>query len=406
MLRGTRTRRLGWAAAALGLLLAVPVSADDDTDRAINQLRAVGREGKGNDSASPAWKALVSQGAPALFPTLTAVDDASPIGANWLRSAAGAIAEAETKAGRKLPTDKLEAFARDTKFAGSARRIAYELLAAQDTTATDRLLPGFVNDPNNEMRRDAIAAELARAEKLMGEPRKAELKRLFDLSRDADQVEDLAKKLDAEKVTVSVPEHFAFVTHWQLIGPFDSVEGKALTTAHPPEQGLALSAKAPGKGGTEVGWKAHVTGVDKEPMTGKKTYGTVDLNKAIGPHKDAAAYARAVIHTPAAPTPCEIRVTTTNAVQVFLNGQKIFDREEYHHGASFDHNVARGVLTKTLNLLIVKVCQNNQKEEWAQNWMFQARVCDATGGPLPGVQQLADGKPLVLGQTPITEEKK
>lgn len=181
MLRGTRTRRLGWAAAVLGLLLAVPVSADDDTDRAINQLKAVGREGKGNDSASPAWKSLVGQGAPALFPTLTAIDDANPTAANWLRSAAGAIAEAETKAGRKLPADKLEAFTKDTKFAGSARRIAYELLAAQDPTAKDRLLPGFVNDPNGEMRRDAITAELAKSEKLTGDPLKAELRRLFDV---------------------------------------------------------------------------------------------------------------------------------------------------------------------------------------------------------------------------------
>src|SRR5262249_4257861 len=161
------------------------------------------------------WKTLVSQGAPALFPTLAAIDDANATAANWLRSAAGAIAEAETKASRKLPADKLETFAKDTKFAGSARRIAYELLAAQDPTAKDRLLPGFLNDKNADLRRDAIAAELTKAEKLTGAPLKAELQRLFATSRDRDQIEELAKRLTAAGEKASVMEHFGFITRWQ-----------------------------------------------------------------------------------------------------------------------------------------------------------------------------------------------
>jgi hypothetical protein len=28
---------------------------------------------------------------------------------------------------------------------------------------------------------------------------------------------------------------------------------------------------------------------------------------------------------------------------------------------------------------VVKVCQNEQTEPWAQNWAFQLRLCDATG---------------------------
>lgn len=410
MPRGKHARRLLCAAAVAGVVaLAAPASADPDTDRALAALKGVGREGKGNDTAGPAWKVLVSQGGAALFPTLASIDDGNPTAANWLRSAAGAIAEGETKAGRKLPADKLEAFARDTKQAGSARRIAYELLAAQDTTAKDRLLPGFLNDPNADLRRDAITAELAKAEKLAGQPLKAELQRLFAAARDSDQVEDLAKRLDAEKAPVSVSEHFAFVTHWHVAGPFDSAEGKALTTAHPPEKGVALADKYAGKGGAEVAWKPLVTGVEIDPMTKKKSYGFVDLNKAIGKIKDAAAYGTAVI-VAEKDTPCEVRVTTINTVQIFLNGQKLFEREEYHHGANFDHNVGKGTLKAGPNVLVVKCCQNNQKEEWAQDWFFQARICDATGGPLPGVKQLVGDKeplrPVTLGFTPATEEKK
>ena len=66
------------AALLLLVVTAAPALAAD-TAPLIARIKAVGREGKGNDSASPAWKSLVSQGAPALFPTLTAIDDANPI---------------------------------------------------------------------------------------------------------------------------------------------------------------------------------------------------------------------------------------------------------------------------------------------------------------------------------------
>src|SRR5437016_4042435 len=117
-----------WAvAAALGVALAapaVPAEADADTARALAAIKAVSREGQGNDDAGPAWKTLVSKGGAALLPALEAIDDKHPTAANWLRTAVDAIAESEKAAGRKLPADKLEAFATNPKFASSARRIA------------------------------------------------------------------------------------------------------------------------------------------------------------------------------------------------------------------------------------------------------------------------------------------
>jgi hypothetical protein len=35
------------------------------------------------------------------------------------------------------------------------------------------------------------------------------------------------------------------------------------------------------------------------------------------------------------------------------------------------------------NEILVKVCQNEQKEDWAQLWSFQLRVCDNLGGAIP-----------------------
>ena len=124
-------------------VLAAPVAADDETTRALAAIKAVKKEGKGNDDAGPAWKTLVSKGSPALLPALEAFDDTNPTATNWLLTAVSAITEGEKAAGRKLPADKLEAFATNAKFAPSARRIAYELLVAQDHAAKDRLRARF-----------------------------------------------------------------------------------------------------------------------------------------------------------------------------------------------------------------------------------------------------------------------
>ncbi|HJZ58354.1 MAG TPA: hypothetical protein VKE74_25655 [Gemmataceae bacterium] len=394
MQRGKRLIiRLGWA--ALLITAAVPASGADDTAKAIATIKAVTREGKGNDAAGPAWKALVAQGPAALFPTLEAIDDANPTAANWLRTAVDAIAENEMKAGRTLPADKLEAFVTNTKFAPSARRLAFELLVKQNPEAKDRLLPRFLDDPSADLRRDAVAAEFGRASD------KADLQKVLSFARDKDQIEAIARKLEDDyKLKVSISEHFAFVTHWHLIGPFDSAEGKALTLSYPPEKAKDTTGKFKGKGGEQLTWKPHVT-TDK--------YGVVNLNKAVGKHKDAAVYALAVLLAEKE-TPCEIRVGCINAIQIFLNGAKLFEREEYHHGMPMDHNVAKGTLARGANVIVLKVCQNNQTDSWAQDWMFQLRVCDATGGPLPGVKQVvSDGDKMALiklGHIPATEEKK
>ena len=153
---------------ALGAALALtPVqAADEDTTRALTALKAVTKEGKGNEDAGPAWKTLVSKGGAAIIPALEAFDDDNATAANWLRTAVDAIAENEIAAGRKLPADKLEAFVKDTKRAATARRAAYEILVAQDADAKGRLLPGFLNDKSADLRRDAITNQLDILEKL------------------------------------------------------------------------------------------------------------------------------------------------------------------------------------------------------------------------------------------------
>ncbi len=376
--------------------------ADEETDRAISALQAVKREGKGNDDAGPAWKTLVAKGAPALFPALKSIDDANPTAANWLRTAVEAIADAEKAAGRQLPARDLQAFATTPRNSAAGRLLAYELLITVDPGARERLLPAFVDDRSPDLRRSAIEFEIDKLEKGGKTASKEDLQRLFRFTRDKDQVELIAKKLGERGVTASISEHMGFVTHFSIVGPFDSTAGKGFQTAYPPESATDVSGKFMGKGDSPLAWKPVVTG---------DSFGKVDLNKDLDKHKDSVAYALAII-TADQETPCEIRVTTPNAIQVFLDGKKLFEREEYHHGSPLDANIGKGVLKKGNNVVVLKVCQNDQKDAWAQSWEFKLRVCDATGGQLPGVtQHLPDsGKNITLGFIPesarATEEKK
>lgn len=390
-------------AAASFVFAAAPASGDDETTRALNAIKSVSREGKGNDDAGPAWKTLVSKGEAALLPTLAAIDDSNLTAANWLRTAVESIAESEKASGRKLPIKELEAFVTTQSNAAAARALAYELLVSQDPTAKARLLPGFVSDKSLELRRGSIEFQLEKLETTADKSvLKTELEKLFNSSRDKDQVELLAKKLAEVGRTVSITEHFAFITHCALVGPFDSTSGKGFAVHYPPEAATSITGKYTGKADAPVTWKPAGTG-DK--------YGVFDLNKLLDKHKESVAYALAAI-VAERETPCDIRVATPNAMQLFLNGKLLCEREEYHHGSPLDANIGKGTLKKGENIILLKLCQNNQKEPWAQSWEFKLRVCDSTGGPLPGIKQRLpeNGKTIALGAIPEgitpTEEKK
>ena len=79
----------------------------------------------------------------------------------------------------------------------------------------------------------------------------------------------------------------------------------------------------------------------------------------------------------------EIRAGSNNAIRIFLNGKEVYGREEYHHGMQMDQHVARAVLRAGRNEILIKVCQNEQTDDWAQLWSFQLRVCDYLGAAAP-----------------------
>jgi hypothetical protein len=360
-----------------GVLMATGAARAADVASLLTRIRTVGKEGAGNAAAAQAWKELTKEGTAALLDILGSLDDAGPVAANWLRAAVDAIAERTLAAGKPLPADKLEAFVRDTHHAGAARRLAYEWLTRADPKAPDRLLPGMLSDPGAELRRDAVAIVLkeaqTHAERKQETAARAAYQKALQHARERDQVTLIADELKKRGVDINLTTHFGFITRWMIVAPFDNGAGKGFHTVLPPEKSVDLKAEYIGKDGKKLRWTEHVTSL---PM------GKVDFNKAIAALHGTTAFAYTQLESAAA-RPAELRVASNNAVRIYLNGKEIFFREEYHHGMSVDQHVGTGKLKAGRNEILVKVCQNDQSEPWAQEWSFQLRVCDALGGAVP-----------------------
>jgi hypothetical protein len=365
------------------LVLVGPAAAGNrpDVGKLLTKIKAVSKEGAGNQEAGAAWKDLIALGSEALLPTLAGMDDASVPASNWLRSAVDALAEKETVAGHKLPADQLEAFIKDRKHSPAPRRLAYELLAKADSKAPDRLLPGMLDDPSVDLRRDAVAVAMTKAEKLEGDAAKAEYGKLFAAVRDEDQAKKIATALEKLGGKVNVVAQFGIVTQWQLAGPFDGPKASGFKTPYPPETKVDLRATYKGKDGTEIKWKSHTVEI-KPNVYDLPAVGQMDLTKVIGKFKDAVTYAYTVVESDQERA-VEIRYGCINASKLFLNGKQVFARQEYHHGEPFDQYAAPVTLKAGKNEILLKVCQNDQKEPWAQAWQFKLRICDATGGAVP-----------------------
>lgn len=344
---------------------------------ALKTLQSVEPNGVDNVAASKAWSDVAAADANQLPAVLGAIDDAGPLGANWLSAAVQTIADRQLKQGKKLPAKDLEAFVLDKQHAPRGRRLAFEWLVRADDKAADRLTPGFLYDPSPELRRDAVARLIAEGDKLVKEESPEDAQKIYDKALsgavDLDQVKKLKTELEKLGEKVDLPRHFGFITHWKVIGPFDNTGEKGFDVVYPPEESIDLAAEYEGKpleGKTRlVKWTDYET---------KDEAGIVDLNAAVGKANGVAAYAMAKFNS-ASERSAELRLGRDNALKVWLNGEVIYEQRVYHSGADMDQFIARGKLRQGKNVILVKALQNEQKEDWAQTWGFQLRVCDSTG---------------------------
>jgi len=62
-----------------------------------------------------------------------------------------------------------------------------------------------------------------------------------------------------------------------------------------------------------------------------------------------------------------------------VNGKLLFGRDEYHRGMAIDQYTVPVRVKKGQNVILLKLCQNEQTDSWAQRYQIQLRVCDASG---------------------------
>jgi hypothetical protein len=369
------------AGLSLGLVLVLAFSAfAADTQALLQQVKAVGSRGEGHIAAQQAVTELSQQDAGVLLEILAAANDANPLAANWLRGAFEAIAERTIDAGGQLPANQLEAFLRDESNAPRIRRLAYEWLAKVDPAAPDRIVPDMLADPSDEMRRDAVARLIETAEAFQSDGAQDKARATYEQALtgavDKDQVDQIAQALEGLGRKIDIVQHFGLLTNWRVIGPFDNRGTTGFDVVYPPEEKLDFSAEYQGQLGP-VRWKEYVA---------QSEDGRFDIGKLIENYKGSAMYA-ATTFASDREQEVEFRLTTKNAWKLWLNGELLFAREEYHRGIRFDQYRVRGTLKPGENVILLKILQDEQEPDWAQDYHFKLRVTDFSGR---AIKQAAD----------------
>ncbi len=349
-----------------------PAGEPADLESTLDEILAIEREGTHGKAAADAARELALR-PPKAIPAIVAVfPEANPLAANLLRSSVETIADRAVNAGIPLPNDELTAFAADVDHDPRARRLAYELVLRSDPSIAKRLIPQMLTDPGSEFRRDAVAYWIAEAERLnaAGESDAAEAayrKALSGVIYD-DQFRTIAQALETFGETVNPQRHFGFITKWQMIGPFDNRGMKGFETSYPPETEVDYEATYTGKLG-EVAW---------EPVATDDPFGQLDLRDHLDNEKGTVMYL-ADEFSSREQRSVEIRLGTANAWKLWVNGEFLFGREEYHRGAEMDQYRVPATLKAGDNTILLKILQNEQTEDWAASFAFRLRVCDATG---------------------------
>jgi hypothetical protein len=367
--------RVALAAVIAAITGVAAAAADDDPAELLRVLRAAGPQGRGSAEARAAWDKLVAHGPEVLPAVLAAMDVPEPAARNWLRSAFDHIADRELAAGGKaVPRDRLRAFAADVAGAGPARRTALDLLERLQPGTAAAFVAGRLDDP--EFRFEAVAAEIARADKSPPAPAVAAYRQALDAARDVDQIRTAAARLKKHGVSVDVLRHLGFFPEWYVVGPFDARGKRGFAAVYPPEQKVDLAAEYEGKSG-KVRWK-RVTIPEPQGRTG-----LLNLRAGTGDADDAVGYAYTAFELAAA-VEVEFRGAGDDNLSVWVNGSKEFAFEEYRNGVRLDRHRFKVKLPAGVGTVLVKVCQApTDPSNPEPNWEFFLRITDGTGKGIP-----------------------
>lgn len=363
------------ALASTNLVICADSSAPNPLAAPIAAIRSVGPEGRGNEPAFAAWK-TISQADAALIPDiLRGMDGASPLSANWLGAAVDVMASRAVSKNQPLPVADLANHLLDTSRSPASRLLALELMARVDPAAAEALIPGFILDPAPPLRREGVARLIQQADQDLDNHRTNTAMVLYrqalNAARESDQIEVLSHKLKQIGQTTDLARLFGWLRDWKVVGPFDNTQRAGFQTVFPPETNPSIDSAYEGKT-DKVRW------ID---LRSNDELGVVDFNLAFGKLKEVTAYGQAQLHAPTA-QPAELRMACKNAWKLWLNGHYLFGRDEYHRGMEIDQYRLPVQLRQGTNTILIKLCQNEQVEEWTVEWQFQLRLCDPQGATL------------------------
>ena len=353
----------------------VTLAQSGDIDQALEAVVSVKLNGVGNESAVKAMKTLNAAPSSAIPKMLQAMGKTNNISANWIRAAVNSIVARE----KKIPRDELESYFAEKKNSAVGRLLAFDLLTSGNEELAKGMIPKLIDDPSLPLRFKAVAALIKDAEdSAESEPAKAigSLGLAFNKARDIKQVETIASKLGEMGVNVDLQKQLGFLNTWQVVGAFDNKDQKGFSVAYGPEEAIGmldLAATYQDLEGKDTKWKTIATASQT---------GIVDLNERVGKIKGASVYAVGEFKAEEE-TDAEIRIGTPNATKIWLNGELVMENEIYHNSDSIDKFSGKVKLKKGSNQILIKVCQNEQEQSWAQGWQFQLRICDATGKAIP-----------------------
>lgn len=315
--------------------------------------------------ASQAAKELANESKLNTLQVLQAMQGATSIGKNWLLGIANSTQ-------RKNPVSKqeLEGFLRDTKQDPEARYTVFRWLTDGDDSSRNQWLETMLDDPSPELRYEAIAKALEPKELTV-----EQLKTLLDVARQPEQIVDLISRLDKQGIKVNQSQHFGFLSNWKLIGPFDNTGSKSFDKIYPIESDWVNGKLAETYQGRSEDAK-WISESSEDPD------GLIDLAKIYNNEKGCVVYGVTEVEVPSN-IRCEIRIGCINAQKLWVNGELVIANEVYHTGMQVDQYIAPIELKAGTNRILIKVCQNEQKEAWAQRYIFQARICDSTGKAIP-----------------------
>ena len=363
----------------LAIVLPMPTSAQDNqqTNQAIDAIRQAGQEGAGFQRAIQAANRLRSTSIERLNILLDGMADVNPVAENWIR---GIVFDVVRRADQ-LPVAALSEYAMDKSNNPTGRGLAMELIRKDSPETAETLISKCLDDDSLPLREMAVQQKIESAleiKKDKPESAKNDFQQALTAARHPKQLETIVEELrDLGDEDVSIKTAFAMIESWHALAPLNNVGDVGYDTEYAPEQefikngSVDLAAQHDGKDGP-IKWQEVAAEGDR---------GKVNLAKAYDKEKGAVSYMYTEFES-SSDQLIQVRLTSKNANKVWVNGELAMANHVYHSGSAIDQYVADAQLKKGTNRILLKICQNEQEQPWAQDWDFQFRITDRNGKAL------------------------